>query len=98
LVEQAAQGRRQLIERRFCQGFFIQSRQNRLAALEQGQLQIGAQALLLAGLALAILLAQAGLDPPPAAQGPRPYLQRFADPGRVAVIAVEHVERCNLAV
>jgi len=93
---QAAQGGCQLIERRFCQSFGIELRQDGFAAQQHVALQIALQSFKLTLSPLVISAPQVGFFCQPTAQGRHRDLQHIADQSRIAIMLVDLVERVDL--
>ena len=95
---QAAQGGRQLVERRFAEGFFVQLREDCPPAQQHVRLQFALEPLELAGLPLVMSLAQVGFFPAPFAQGFDRDFQHIADQSHIAIVPVDLVEGVDFRV
>lgn len=93
---QAAQCGCQLIERRFCQPFGIQLRQDGFAAQQHIALQVALQPFVLTLSPRRIRAPQIAFFRQPVAQGRNRDLQHIADQGGIAIMLVDLVERVDL--
>ncbi|MCY3799703.1 MAG: hypothetical protein OXG84_18000 [Chloroflexi bacterium] len=96
VIDQAAERRGQLIQRRFRQRLGIHQRQNSLASQQHLVLQVERQAVALAFLFLAITPPQVVLDTQPSLKGARRNLQKFAHARDIAIMFLYFVQRIDL--
>ena len=96
VIDQAAERRGQLIQRRFRQRLGVHPRQNRFAPLQHLELQIERQAVALALLFLAISAAQVVLNAQPSLKRTRRNLQKLGYARDIAIVFVYFVQRIDL--